>query len=44
MGRTIVITQMATVCGWLASYVRPMAILLASFFAVFIVAGATRET
>lgn len=42
MGRTFVITQMSTVCGWLSSYVRPMAILLASFFAVFIVAGATK--
>lgn len=43
MGRSFTITNMGWLCGLLASYVRPMAILLASFFAVMIVAGATKD-
>ncbi len=40
LGQTITLFNMAEVCGLLAAYLRPMAILLASLSALFIVTGA----
>jgi len=43
VGRSITFTNMGYFCGLLSSYVYPMAVLLASFAAILIVSGATKE-
>lgn len=40
---TLPLTNMAQTCGWLADFVKPLAILLATFSATLIVIGAPKE-
>lgn len=40
---TVPLTNMAQTCGWLADFVKPLAILLATFSATLIVIGAPKE-
>lgn len=40
---TVPLTNMAQTCGWLADFVKPLAILLATFSATLIIIGAPKE-